>query len=141
MTEIESARVQIWCNKFRARYKDINPYSWGGDACRKWYATHSILEPIPKEMLPTDKQLRHFDIMEALYIASNLARNSDYTTLLAYGEWAKNRPIEEAVWKVIAGTRPCGCKEGQCSFFCQYYGTENCYNKNSVIRNQKLVLG
>ena len=126
MTDKEHARIQILYNRFRALYKDINPYIRGGDIWQEWYATHSMSEPIPKEMLPTDAELRNFDIMEARYIASNLAKNSEYSMLLAYGEWAKGQPIEETVWEVIAGARPCGCKEAQCSFFCQYYGTENC---------------
>ena len=129
MTDKEHARIQILYNRFRALYKDINPYIRGGDIWQEWYATHSMSEPIPKEMLPTDAELRNFDIMEARYIASNLAKNSEYSMLLAYGEWAKGQPIEETVWTVIAGTRPCGCKEAQCSFFCQYYGTENCYER------------
>ena len=132
MTEIESARIQILYNRFRALYKDINPYNWGGDVWREWYSTHPMSEPIPKDLLPTEDQLRHFDIMEARYIASNLAKNSEYAMLLAYGEWAKGKPIEEVVWTVIAGTRPCGCKEAQCSFFCRYYGTENCYGEENL---------
>ena len=78
-------------------------------------------------MLPTDAQLRAFDELEDKYIAQQLAEKSEYETLIAFGESVLGKPTETVVWKVIAGARPCGCKEAQCSFFCQYYGTENCY--------------
>ena len=132
MTDKQKARVDILHNQFIATYKDINPYKWGYEVRREWYSTHSMLEPIPKEMLPTDAQLRTFDELEDKYIAQQLAKKSEYETLIAFGESVLGRPTEKAVWEVIARTRPCGCKEAQCSFFCQYYGMENCYDEENL---------
>ena len=127
MTDKQKARVGIFANWFLATHEDINPYKWGSEVWREWYSTHSMSESIPKEMLPTDAQLRTFDELEDKYIAQQLAEKSEYETLIAFGESVLGKPTEKVVWEVIARTRPCGCKEAQCSFFCQYYGTENCY--------------
>lgn len=132
MTDNQKARAQFFANQFRAKHKDINPYNWGSKVWRKWYSTHSMSEPIPKEMLPTDTQLRIFDELEDRYIAQRLAEKSEYETLIAFGESVLGRPTEKVVWDVIARTRPCGCKEAQCSFFCKYYGMENCYGKENL---------
>lgn len=132
MTDNQKARVQILTNWFIATHEDINPYKWGARVWEEWYSTHSMTEPIPKEMLPTDAQLRTFDELEDKYIAQQLAAKYEYETLIAFGESVLGKPTEKVVWEVIARTRPCGCKEAQCSFFCQYYGMENCYGEENL---------
>lgn len=117
MTDKQKARVQILANWFQALHKNENPYIIWRD--------YPYNEPI----LPTEEQLREFDRAEDQYIAQRLASDYDYETLIAFGESVLGKPTEEVVWDVIARTRPCGCKEAQCSFFCMYYGKEGCQLK------------
>lgn len=132
MTDKQKARVDILHNWFIGTHTDINPYKRGSEVWREWYSTHSRSEPIPKEMLPTEAQMRTFDELEDKYIAQQLAEKFEYETLIAFGESVLGKSTEKVVWEVIARTRPCGCKEAQCSFFCQYYGMENCYGKENL---------
>lgn len=129
MTDKQKARVQILANWFQALHKNENPYIKGRDIWRDWYSTHPYNEPISGILLPTEEQLREFDRAEDQYIAQRLASDYDYETLIAFGESVLGKPTEEVVWNVIARTRPCGCKEAQCSFFCMYYGKEGCQLK------------
>ena len=124
MTDKQKARVQILANQFIAKNKDINPHTRSAAVFDWWYSQHQKNEPIPKEMLPGPEYFEAWDVAMAQYIAEHL---KEYNTLLVFGEETQGKP-KEAISEVVARTRPCGCKEGQCSFFCQYYGTENCYN-------------
>ena len=126
MTANQKARVQILENNFHANFDHVNPYIRANKVFQNWYSKHTKEEPIPKELLPAECQFNYFNFLEAVYIASKLAKGLEYSTLLAYGEYVKGSPVEEAVWSVIAETRPCGCAEAQWSLFCNYYGMENC---------------
>lgn len=132
MTANQKARVQILANKFLAKHTDINPYLWGGDVWRDWYSTHPRSEPVPEHLYPTEEHLRAFDILEAKYIAANLSKDSEYSTLLAFYESVIGKPEEKEVYKIVARTRPCRCQEAQCSLFCNYYGMENCYGSEDL---------
>ena len=129
MTSKQKTRVQILSNQFLIANKSKNPYIKGAEIWRKWYNAHLYNEPIPKDKLPTEEELREFDKLQDIYIAEHLL---NYETLIAFGESVLGKPTEKAVWNVIARTRPCRCEEAQCSFFCKYYGTENCYGEENL---------
>lgn len=126
MTDKLKARIQILYNRFNAQFKQGNPYTRGAKVWDWWYSQHGLTsqEPIPKEMLPTDEDYIEWDCKEAEWIASQL---TSYNALLEYWESTKREKPREAIGRVVARTRPCEYREAQCNFFCQYYGTENCY--------------
>lgn len=126
MTDKQKARVQILANWFIAKNKDINPHTRSAAVFDWWYSQHQKNEPIPKEMLPGSEYFEAWDVAMAQYIAEHLR---EYNTLLAFWEETQGKP-KEAISEVVARTRPCRCEEAQCSFFCQYYGTENCYEND-----------
>ena len=126
MTANQNARIQILEHSFRIQQKLENPHIRSSRVFEEWYSTRGLLsnEPIPEEMLPTKEEYLEWDREEAEYVATHL---KDYATLLAYWENSIGKPIEETVTRVVAETRPCRYQEAQCSFFCNYYGMENCY--------------
>lgn len=126
MTDNQKACVQFLSDEFDRIHKATNPYIKSGELFHSWYRSHPSTEPIPTELLPTGEQFINYDIRQAIYVASQIMGNYDYGTLLAYEKWAQGKPIEEAVRSVVDAARPCECTERQCSFFCKFYGVEDC---------------
>ena len=125
MTDNLKARTQILANQFIAKNKDENPYTRGARVWEWWYNKHGMdsLEPIPKELLPTEEQYKEWNCKEAKYIVEHL---TDYDAKLAYWQSMLNSPVADTIARVIAETVPCECREAQCSYFCSCYGTEYC---------------
>ena len=125
MTANQNALIQILAHQFHIQNKPENPHIRSSKVFEEWYSTRGMLsnEPIPEEMLPTKEEYLEWDRKEAEYIATHL---KDYATLLACWEDSIGTPVEDVIAEVVAGTRPCGYAEAQCSFFCNYYGLEDC---------------
>lgn len=122
MTDNEKARAHFLLNEYDEAHKFENPIKKGKEIFDSWYGSHTKDKPMPKELKAIEKDISKYVRERDQYVADNLARLNLWS---AFMEYSRERNL-------FIPYKPCeSIGYGQCSLFCDVYGTEECvYEKD-----------